>query len=116
MSKKKFSETGGNAVERVKVETPRRAFFLIPFIPLLISIALSVHFSATITEPLLLWLYPAGQTYLVFFTLWEMHVVSKHPILQHAFFFKNYKTAILGLTALMLLFTIFHMIMLMAGG
>jgi len=37
---KKFSETGGNAVERVKVEMPHKAFFLIPFIPILISIAL----------------------------------------------------------------------------
>jgi len=113
---KKFSETSGNAVERVKVELPHKAFFLLPFIPLLISIALSVYFSTTITEPLLLWLYPAAQAYLVFLSLWETHILSKHPILQHAFFFKNYKNSILGLTALMLLLTIFHMIMLMAGG
>lgn len=111
-----FSETSGNAVERVKVELPHKAFFLLPFIPLLISIALSVYFSTTITEPLLLWLYPAAQTYLVFLSLWETHVLSKRPILQHAFFFKNYKNSILRLALILLLLTIFHMIMLMAGG
>ncbi len=111
-----FSETSGNNVEEVKVEMPHKAFFLIPFIPLLISIALSIYFSTTITEPLLLWIYPAGQTYCIFLFLWGTHIVSKLPILQHGFFFKNYKTAILEFTALMLLLTIFHMIVLMAGG
>ncbi|MDY6985284.1 MAG: hypothetical protein SVE93_02620 [Candidatus Thermoplasmatota archaeon] len=110
------SETNGNSVEEVKVELSHKAFFLLPFIPFLISIALSIHFSTTITEPLLLWIYPAAQAYILFFCLWEMHILSKRPILQHGFFFKNYKTAILELTALMLLLTIFHMIVLMAGG